>query len=118
MNELYSWLQDHKGEPIIISKTDLATGTGSEQDTDTVHMQLHDVSVQNRSGHYVDGYVSDTKLVLEGSGFIGTDAGEENIPEQVYEILFTEDTRTEILGETITASSAGVTYTFSEDEQI
>jgi hypothetical protein len=84
--ELSEWLEAQKGRTLIIQKGELSIGKQDIIDVDQVQLHLDAISIRNIERHDPDDYLADQELILHGSGKIGSDQGEVDLPQNIYEI--------------------------------
>lgn len=94
--ELTEWLERQKGQTLMIYKSEIATGKEEIMDRDEVQLVLNQVSVRNIERHDQDDYLADQEIILQGEGYIETDEGKMELPQNVYEIpIYSNDFSTQ-----------------------
>jgi hypothetical protein len=86
VNELTKWLETHKGNTLTIHKGELSIGKNEVMDMDRVDIRVDKVTVNTIEQTDPDGYLAKQEVILHGQGKIRSAYGEEELPQNVYEI--------------------------------
>ncbi|WP_134702241.1 hypothetical protein [Ammoniphilus sp. YIM 78166] len=86
VDEVKEWLETHKGSTLTIHKGELSIGKNEVADMDKVDIRLDKVTLNTHEQADPDGYLAQQEFILHGQGKIQSANGEEELPQNVYEI--------------------------------
>ncbi len=113
MEQVSEWLEQLKGQSLLIYKEEIATGKQEVMDIDQVSFKLDSVSFNRNRHANIDDYLAFKEIVLYGQGTIQTDQGESGLPERAYEIPLTGDFKTEKNADNMRVETDQAIYTIS-----